>query len=945
MKKLLLFTLFLLINLQLFGQTFSPYGYIFSDTDKQPLQGVTVFVGEGKHNTVTDEKGYFMLETIPSSIKEIKCILIGHQDLIINVTDAEIIPNQGKHFMFETQTEIAEVVITAQAPMAIQHGDTTQFNAAAFKTNPDADADDLLAKMPGVVIQDGKVEAQGEEIKKIYVDGRLFFGTDPMEALKSIPADAIESIQLFDDLSDEEKETGISDSEPTKAINIVTKSKRDKNTILKLEALAGFDTQDPYDFRYLGGGNVSFFGKENRLTITGIANNVNTNSFGANSDPTEEKIDKNGNVMGQTQGVKEIQGVGVNFSREVKDKYKLSTSYFFNNVENTVEKTSVKDYFAVEDSYDERYVTTNSMNVSNSMMHKFNLKFEWKVLDNVTLTVSPEVKYQSYDYTTLSDVGIKQDADSVSYTENKYVHESSSLYLGGSALLAYRFEKKGRGLSLSASYNVNQSEFQRVQQQTSRKTFSSTTQLWTEKTGSDLTNKLIAQESETSNLKLKLSYAEPIIENHKVMISALANQTVADTYKSNDDWSDVDEDYTDANSDQYSVFNKIYNSYGASASYLYKTKGISLSTGVNVLSVDQQYIQEQPYDAETPMVTMDYQPFLTLRYRIPKKFYFRIYYKGYAVLPDASQMQNVVNDSNTAYLRIGNPDLETGYRHTLYFYMNRSNTEKSTNFNMSLYANTASNYITTSTEEMSEGDKITDTYTALEDGLVAKNINMDGYFFGKSTFNFSFTAKPLKSNVNFSLTYAYVRTPSVYYDVNYSNIHTTGFRVGLASNISENIDFNVYSSTAYSSTINTVLSNSSYFNQTLYLSSNFIVWRYYTINSEVTWRYYQNQGNYTVWNLGIGRKFFKQRNGEVRIVAYDLLNQNQNIQRYIRTSCVEAVNSNALGRYVVLRLSYRFNTMSMTPQPKKLKTKNSRDISVDELKEKSQKSSESGDKK
>ena len=32
----------------------------------------------------------------------------------------------------------------------MQKGDTTQFNARAFKTNPDATPGDLIEKMPGV---------------------------------------------------------------------------------------------------------------------------------------------------------------------------------------------------------------------------------------------------------------------------------------------------------------------------------------------------------------------------------------------------------------------------------------------------------------------------------------------------------------------------------------------------------------------------------------------------------------------------------------------------------------------------------------------------------------------------------------------------------------------------------------------------------------------------
>ena len=40
-------------------------------------------------------------------------------------------------------------------------------NADAFKTNPDASAEDLVQKMPGVVMENGRVQAQGEDVKEV----------------------------------------------------------------------------------------------------------------------------------------------------------------------------------------------------------------------------------------------------------------------------------------------------------------------------------------------------------------------------------------------------------------------------------------------------------------------------------------------------------------------------------------------------------------------------------------------------------------------------------------------------------------------------------------------------------------------------------------------------------------------------------------------------------
>src|SRR5690606_37015178 len=106
--------------------------------------------------------------------------------------------------------------ITEQALPAMQKGDTTEINAQAYKTLPDASAEDLIAKMPTVSVQGGKVQAQGEDVKQVLVDGKPFFGNDPTAALRSLPADVIDKIQVFDQQSEQAQFTGFQDGETTK---------------------------------------------------------------------------------------------------------------------------------------------------------------------------------------------------------------------------------------------------------------------------------------------------------------------------------------------------------------------------------------------------------------------------------------------------------------------------------------------------------------------------------------------------------------------------------------------------------------------------------------------------------------------------------------------------------------------------------------------------------
>ncbi len=45
-------------------------------------------------------------------------------------------------------------------------GDTLQYNADAYKVNPDASGEDLIRKMPGITVENGTVKAGGKKYGK-----------------------------------------------------------------------------------------------------------------------------------------------------------------------------------------------------------------------------------------------------------------------------------------------------------------------------------------------------------------------------------------------------------------------------------------------------------------------------------------------------------------------------------------------------------------------------------------------------------------------------------------------------------------------------------------------------------------------------------------------------------------------------------------------------------
>ena len=113
--------------------------------------------------------------------------------------------------------------------------------------------------MPGITVNNGAVEAQGETIQK-YSSRQGVFGEDVTSAIKSLPAEAVERIEVYNKLSDQAEFSGMDDGESYKAINIVTRENMRQGIFGKAYAGYGYDadTETEAKNKYMVGGNVNF---------------------------------------------------------------------------------------------------------------------------------------------------------------------------------------------------------------------------------------------------------------------------------------------------------------------------------------------------------------------------------------------------------------------------------------------------------------------------------------------------------------------------------------------------------------------------------------------------------------------------------------------------------------------------------------------------------------
>lgn len=161
----------------------------------------------------------------------------------------------------------SQLLAAGKQPITIK-GDTTEYDAASFKMQPNAKVEDLLKQLPGIKVdKDGKITAQGQTVNKVLVDGEDFFGDDPTLVTKNIRSDMVDKVQLYDKQSDQAVFTGVDDGQKTKTINIQLKEDSKKGYFGKLEGALGND-----EFYQAQGMVNKFRGKEKMAAYGTIGN-------------------------------------------------------------------------------------------------------------------------------------------------------------------------------------------------------------------------------------------------------------------------------------------------------------------------------------------------------------------------------------------------------------------------------------------------------------------------------------------------------------------------------------------------------------------------------------------------------------------------------------------------------------------------------------------------
>ena len=923
MIRLFYTILFLSLFLGSYAQQLLISGKLIDET-KQPAIGSSILLLNAKDSsfikgTTTDVGGLFKLDNTSSSIYIIKILSMGYKPIFKTVELLNQSIDLGTIALKQNSTNLKEITVEAQMALATQNGDTTSFNSKAYKVNKDATAEDLISKMPGVAIVDGKVQAQGEEVKQVLVDGKRFFGDDASAVLKNLPAEIIDKVQVFDKKSDQSQFTGFDDGNTNKTINIVTKAQFKNGVFGKVYGGYG------YEDKFKGGATVNVFKGNRRITVLAQSNNINEQNFaaedlvgvssgasgggggrrglggqgGGGNNPTE-------NFQSNTQnGINTTSLFGINYADKWGKKTEVTASYFFNWTKNDSKSNLLQQYILGSNNglvYNETN-TTNSDNFNN----RINFKIETKIDTMNSIIIQPKLSFQT-NQGAKNLLGLNtKETITLSNTEN-----SSSSFLSGytiSVPLLYRhsFAKRGRTFSVNATPTITKNSGENLLYTLNN--YYRDTLFYGDTI--DQKSKIL----KTGNsINGNIAYTEPLNKTNFLLVNYTA--TFTDNYSSKNTFNknNINYSFSDLDSNLTNVFKNQYQSQSGSLGYRFQKEKFNFS--INAAYQWAQLSKEQinPTNYQLSKNFESVLPSAQLQYKFSPKKNLRFNYRTSNNAPSIDQLQDVINNSNSLQLSTGNPELKQDFQQNLFMRYSGVSTEKATSFFALIGGNYSNNYIGNSTLIANQDTVVYNDIFLQRGSQIIRPVNLDGYYSLRSFINYTFPLKLIKTNLSVNVSGNYNNIPGlINTDINYAKTATGGLGLVFSSNISEKFDFTLSSNSSYSNINNTLQtsSNTTYFSQNSKLKMTANPWKGLVLQSEYSNMYYSgltssfNQ-SISLWNAAIGYKFLKSKQAELRLTVYDLLNQNNSVSRTNTDSYIQDSQTNVLKRYYMLTFTYNF---------------------------------------
>jgi outer membrane receptor protein involved in Fe transport len=550
------------------------------------------------------------------------------------------------------------------------------------------------------------------------------------------------------------------------------------------------------------------------------------------------------------------------------------------------------------------------------------MRLEYQIDSANQLIITPSLSFQNNKSNRLTDV---QNVNTSGVLSTETINRTNSTRngnnLNNNILYSHNFKKRGRTFSvnLNTSYNKRTGEsYTDYSKKDYIENFDSTD------------NRFSDQFNRTFQISARLSYVEPLGAKSQLQFTYNPSWSKSKADQMSYSYDTAAQSYSLFNEQLSNVFDNRTTAQNGGIAFRRGDRDNQFTAGVNYQRTDLYNNRTYPAPAfEGSKAFNNLLPNAFGRFKLSSRSNVRFFYRTNVNQPSITQLQDVVDATNPPFYSQGNPNLKPQYSHSLNGAYTFTNTGKGKVFVANVYAQKSNNYITNATYIVQGRDSLIGKNVLVRNDQLTKPINVDGYYSLRSFLTYAFPVRFIKSNFNMNGGFNYSNIPGVFNNQNIeSKNYTYSLGTVISSNVSQYVDFTVSYFANYNTSVAEAGSAASgkvqkttqnFFSHTGSVQLNLLSksgWFFQNdLNNQLQWQNTTEQ--YWLWNMSVGKKFLKDRRGELKLTAFDVLKQNVSFSRSVSDdgNAIYTQRSQVLTQYFLLTFTYNLRNFGKAATP------------------------------
>ena len=864
--------------------------------------------------TVSDKKGVFRLYPMNPGNYLIRASFLGYETIEkkVNIPAYRKEVYGGALMMKPSSIVLDETVIKAELQKMKMSGDTLVYNTGAFKTSEGAVLQDLVRQLPGLELDEksGKMNFHGKEITQILLNGKEFFA-DSKVALNNMPVDALKEVKVYEQQSDKEQMTGVSDGKKKTVMDVKTKKDLTDGLMGDVSALKG--SGDMYGAKM----SLNKFVRKWRMSLYGDLG----------------KLPRYGNfISDMADNPAQMKDIGFSLGTEIKKlNLNVSASYNNNNKSADESRSQSEEYLPNGSQYAYNNGLSTGRNrsfweniyLTGSLSDRTEINFRHNInhsrLNSVSENISATFSTNPLDYVSepwRDDAMIPPEFRINKNTGNSQ-NKTNNLMIGNNLLLTHNLNDIGRKLSIELRNDYSNQASGNYQQ-------SSITyyQLKNDLGADSVLYRNQYRESPARNLLLagEVSYTEPIGKQmlqvyYRHEYQRQSNNAV--TYNLDEDalWGSLPSGYEAGRVDSLSDYtrNDLHsNEFGLRTTLNWRKVRLNIRFGLSPQKSTTKSNRGK-VKIDTTITVLNIVPELHFDYDLGNNHNMSVYYSGYTRQPSIYDLLSVPDYTNPLNITMGNPGLKPAFGQNISVNYRGGNMEKQEMLYCGLrYNNTINDISRKRTYDEKSG-----VYTSRPENING-NWGIGGnIYYTNKLFKKIFARLATNANYNRRVSYVQIMGEANENDRNTSQMLSLMQDVEFAYKLEEH-EFKINGAITYQQADNSYTNNSDYRTYDFYYGAECrlklpLNLNLYTVVRSMNRRGYKDEASNTtqwLWNGELTYSFLKGKRGLLKFQVVDILQQRDFVNRWMNDTGQGETWTWGLGRYAMATFTYRFNDLS-----------------------------------